>query len=136
IHVYRDHRDLHSFPTRRSSDLIESGRLRSSGGPEPLHQSHEASAEGTPFPDPVLRVIASLVSRRVGDGAEPAAAAMTGVGELLAILVEPSLHLSQILSSECPACSTPSAPYTTGESGPVARGTTHRPFPSCQAPAA
>src|SRR5205823_14204346 len=83
IHVYRDHRDLHSFPTRRSSDLIESGRLRSSGGPEPLHQSHEASAEGTPFPDPVLRVIASLVSRRVGDGAEPAAAAMTGVGELL-----------------------------------------------------
>src|SRR5438270_5352935 len=32
VYCYRDHRDLHSFPTRRSSDLVIA-----------LHRSHDAS---------------------------------------------------------------------------------------------
>src|SRR5205807_9211952 len=49
-HGYGAHRHLHSFPTRRSSDLAKKTQSPYPFGPEPGRPREASSEEGTPFP--------------------------------------------------------------------------------------
>src|SRR5688572_33327793 len=55
------HRDLHSFPTRRSSDLQPAGRLRS------LHATYSPTSRRS---HPALRRLPSAHDRRLGSTTE------------------------------------------------------------------
>jgi hypothetical protein len=62
---------------------------------EAMHHPVQPSAEVVPSRRPLTR--APLVAGRIRVGAELTAAAMPGVGELVALLVETSLHYSWYL---------------------------------------